>query len=169
MDKIQNQRRPLALGCGSFVSGAASAKSPTKQQTIKSKRSRSLVKWKRLATMPKGGFFSISLYNGAIGSADGFKRVHSAEPTRPRVNESVNRIDDALLTAAYPGGDGHSFHPKLLTKVILYAYTQHIYSSRQMPKPCEKPFSSCGWPVASVRNFVRFALNLPIEAYNRPK
>ncbi|MCE5171662.1 hypothetical protein LQV63_20465 [Paenibacillus profundus] len=42
----------------------------------------------------------------------------------------MNRLDDQLFAAAYPGGGRHSYHPKMLTKVILYAYTQRVYSSR---------------------------------------
>ncbi|OKP91918.1 transposase [Paenibacillus helianthi] len=43
-------------------------------------------------------------------------------------------IDDAIFDAAYPGGGRDSYHPKMLTKVIIYAYTQRIYSSRQIAK-----------------------------------
>ncbi|RKN82276.1 IS1182 family transposase [Paenibacillus ginsengarvi] len=50
------------------------------------------------------------------------------------VNAAVNRLDDAIFDAAYPGGGRDSYHPKMLTKVILYAYTQRIYSSRQIAK-----------------------------------
>ncbi|MGF7049967.1 transposase [Paenibacillus sp. DS2015] len=45
------------------------------------------------------------------------------------VNAAVNRLDEA-----YPGGGRDSYHPKMLTKVIIYAYTQRIYSSRQIAK-----------------------------------
>ncbi|MBA9088126.1 transposase [Fontibacillus solani] len=50
------------------------------------------------------------------------------------VNAAVNRLDDAIFDVAYPGGGRDSYHPKMLTKVILYAYTQRIYSSRQIAK-----------------------------------
>jgi transposase len=50
------------------------------------------------------------------------------------VNEAVNRLSDATFDAAYPGGGRDSYHPKMLTKVIIYAYTQRIYSSRQIAK-----------------------------------
>jgi len=50
------------------------------------------------------------------------------------VNEAVNRLDDKIFAAAYPGGGRDSYHPKMLTKVIIYAYTQRIYSSRQIAK-----------------------------------
>lgn len=50
------------------------------------------------------------------------------------VNAAVNRLDDKIFAAAYPGGGRDSYHPKMLTKVIIYAYTQRIYSSRQIAK-----------------------------------
>jgi transposase len=54
------------------------------------------------------------------------------------VNAAVNRLDDAIFDAAYPGGGRDSYHPKMLTKVIIYAYTQRIYSSRQIAKASGK-------------------------------
>jgi transposase len=50
------------------------------------------------------------------------------------VNEAVNKLDDAIFDAAYPGGGRDSYHPKMLTKVIIYAYTQRVYASRQIAK-----------------------------------
>ncbi|QUL58043.1 IS1182 family transposase [Paenibacillus tritici] len=50
------------------------------------------------------------------------------------VNTAVNRLDDSIFDAAYPGGGRDSYHPKMLTKVMIYAYTQRIYSSRQIAK-----------------------------------
>ncbi|MGF9714109.1 transposase [Paenibacillus naphthalenovorans] len=60
------------------------------------------------------------------------------------VNDAVNRLDDNIFAAAYPGGGRDSCHPKMLTKVIVYAYTQRIYSSRQIAKPSAKISCSCG-------------------------
>lgn len=50
------------------------------------------------------------------------------------VNDAVNRLDDRIFTVVYPGGGRDSYHPKMLTKIIIYAYTQRIYSSRQIAK-----------------------------------
>ncbi|GKU76650.1 IS1182 family transposase [Paenibacillus sp. L3-i20] len=50
------------------------------------------------------------------------------------VNAAVNRLSDRIFASAYPGGGRDSYHPKMLTKVIVYAYTQRIYSSRQIAK-----------------------------------
>ncbi|MFF2483123.1 transposase, partial [Paenibacillus sp. NPDC058071] len=50
------------------------------------------------------------------------------------INAAVNRLDDAIFDVAYPGGGRDSYHPKMLTKIIIYAYSQRIYSSRQIAK-----------------------------------
>lgn len=50
------------------------------------------------------------------------------------VNAAVDRLSDDIFAAVYPGGGRHSYHPKMMTKVIIYAYTQRIYSSRQIAK-----------------------------------
>ncbi len=50
----------------------------------------------------------------------------------------VNRVEDELdsepLLAKYKGGGTSSYHPGMMLKVIVYAYTQKIYSSRKIEK-----------------------------------
>ena len=50
----------------------------------------------------------------------------------------VNRVVDALditpLVAKYKGGGTSSYHPRMMLKVIVYAYSQKIYSSRKIEK-----------------------------------
>jgi transposase len=50
------------------------------------------------------------------------------------VNQAIDRmcIDDLL--ESYKGGGTSSYHPKMLLKVLIYAYTQRVYSSRQIAK-----------------------------------
>ncbi|WP_373271266.1 transposase [Paenibacillus sp. MY03] len=50
------------------------------------------------------------------------------------VNETVNHLDGKIFRDAYPGGGRDNYHPKMLTKVIIYAYTQQNYSSCQIAK-----------------------------------
>jgi transposase len=50
------------------------------------------------------------------------------------VNDAIGCIPDATFEAPYAGGGRPAYHPKMLTKVIVYAYTQRIYSSRQIAK-----------------------------------
>ena len=46
------------------------------------------------------------------------------------VDEMVEAIPDAQLFAHYTGGGRSPFHPKMMLKVILYAYSQKVYSCR---------------------------------------
>jgi transposase len=50
------------------------------------------------------------------------------------VNETIEKMDLAILMKPYKGGGTSSFHPKMMLKVLIYAYTQRIYSSRQIAK-----------------------------------
>ena len=36
------------------------------------------------------------------------------------INYALNRIDDHIFAAAYPGGGRNSYHPKMLTKILIY-------------------------------------------------
>lgn len=48
------------------------------------------------------------------------------------VHQVVEQIDDKILYRVYPGGGRAAYHPKMMLKVILYAYTKGIYSSRKI-------------------------------------
>ena len=50
------------------------------------------------------------------------------------VNETIDNMDLSILMRPYKGGGTSSFHPKMMLKVLIYAYTQRIYSSRQIAK-----------------------------------
>jgi transposase len=50
------------------------------------------------------------------------------------VNAGIEKMDLAPLLAQYKGGGTSSYHPKMLLKVVVYAYTQQLYSSRKIAK-----------------------------------
>lgn len=50
------------------------------------------------------------------------------------VNAFIERMDLGPLLAKYKGGGTSSYHPKMMLKVMIYAYTQRIYSSRRIAK-----------------------------------
>ena len=50
------------------------------------------------------------------------------------VNEMIDEIDLGPLVRQYKGGGTSAYHPKMLLKVIIYAYTQRTFSSRQIAK-----------------------------------
>jgi transposase len=50
------------------------------------------------------------------------------------VDNIIEQIDIDPLIKQYKGGGTSAYHPKMLVKVIIYAYTQRIFSSRQIAK-----------------------------------
>jgi len=50
------------------------------------------------------------------------------------VNLAVDRMKLNKVVSGYRGGGTSSYHPMMLLKVLIYAYTQRIYSSRQIAK-----------------------------------
>jgi len=48
------------------------------------------------------------------------------------VNEVVERIDIGALERSYKGGGTSSYHPRMLLKVLVYAYLRNTYSSRKI-------------------------------------
>ena len=50
------------------------------------------------------------------------------------INEYIERMDIEPLLERYKGGGRASYHPKMMLKVLIYAYTQKIYSSRKIAK-----------------------------------
>ena len=50
------------------------------------------------------------------------------------VNRAIDGIDLEPLMKQYQGGGTSSYHPRMMLKILVYAYTQRIYSSRQIAK-----------------------------------
>ncbi len=50
------------------------------------------------------------------------------------VNTAIEKMDTSALLTQYKGGGTSSYHPKMLLKVLVYAYTQQQYSSRKIAK-----------------------------------
>jgi transposase len=50
------------------------------------------------------------------------------------INELIDRMDLTAINKSYKGGGTSSYHPKMLLKVIVYAYAVQVYSGRQIAK-----------------------------------
>ena len=50
------------------------------------------------------------------------------------VNAMLDRIDLTPLRVHYKGGGASSYHPRMMLKVLVYAYSEKIYSSRRIAK-----------------------------------
>ena len=51
-----------------------------------------------------------------------------------KVSEAVETIDLWPVYNQYKGGGTSSYHPKMMLKVLIYAYSEQIYSSRKIAK-----------------------------------
>ncbi len=50
------------------------------------------------------------------------------------VDEMIDRLDITPLKRQYKGGGTSAYHPRMLLKVLVYAYTQQTFSSRKIAK-----------------------------------
>lgn len=67
------------------------------------------------------------------------------------VNQVVDAMDIQALIATYEGSGASAYHPRMLTKVLLYAYAMKLYTGRKIAK--------------ALREDVNF---MWLSAYNRP-
>lgn len=67
------------------------------------------------------------------------------------VNQVVDSLDLSSIINQYEGGGTSAYHPKMLTKVILYGYAMKIYTGRKLAK--------------AIRQDIHF---IWLAAYNRP-
>jgi transposase len=50
------------------------------------------------------------------------------------INKAIDRMDINFLIKTYKGGGTSSYHPRMLLKVIIYGYTERLYTSRKIAK-----------------------------------
>lgn len=48
------------------------------------------------------------------------------------VHIALEAMDPSILLSRYPDGGRPPYHPKMMLKVLLYAYTKRIYSSQKI-------------------------------------
>lgn len=57
--------------------------------------------------------------------------VSEGHPVRI-VDSIIDKVDIQSILATYSGGGTSGYHPRMLLKVLIYAYLKNIYSSRQI-------------------------------------
>ena len=48
------------------------------------------------------------------------------------VDQVIDKLDISPILEKYKGGGTSSYHPRMLLKVLIYAYINNIYSSRKI-------------------------------------
>lgn len=54
------------------------------------------------------------------------------------VNQVIEQIDLSALIKEYPGGGASAYHPRMLLKIIVFAYISNIFSSRKIAQACKE-------------------------------
>ncbi len=63
--------------------------------------------------------------------------IPSTHPVRI-LNNILDRIDVSKLLESYKGGGNSCFHPRMMLKVLIYAYLNNIYSSRKIERQLQE-------------------------------
>lgn len=87
--------------------------------------------------MAKVQFKSLPLRNPSLFPQDIFEKIPQNHPVR-LVNEVVDNLDIAHIIKQYKGGGTTSFHPKMMIKVLFFAYLKNIYSCRKIEKALQE-------------------------------
>lgn len=69
------------------------------------------------------------------------------------INEAIDGIELTPLLARYKGGGASSYHPRMMLKVLVYAYSQRIYSSRRIAKALREDITFMWLSANSVPDF----------------
>ncbi len=64
---------------------------------------------------------------------DIFKKIPENHPVRI-VDKVVDSLDVSFILKTYKGGGNSAYHPKVMIKILFYAYLNNIYSSRKIEK-----------------------------------
>lgn len=78
-------------------------------------------------------FKSESLKSPSLFPEDIFTKIPLDHPVR-LINSVVDELDISSILSQYKGGGTTSYHPRMMIKVLFYAYFNNIYSSRKIER-----------------------------------
>lgn len=78
-------------------------------------------------------FKSESLKSPSLFPEDIFAKIPLDHPVR-LINSVVDELDISSILSQYKGGGTTSYHPRMMIKVLFYAYFNNIYSSRKIER-----------------------------------
>ncbi|KAA6305008.1 hypothetical protein EZS27_043341, partial [termite gut metagenome] len=59
------------------------------------------------------------------------EKIPEDSPVR-LVNQVVDNLDISSIIESYEGGGSSSYHPRMMLKVVLFAYLNNVYSCRKI-------------------------------------
>lgn len=87
--------------------------------------------------MAKIQFKNLPLNSPSLFPQDIFEKIPNNHPVR-LINEVVDRLNIDHIIDQYKGGGTTSFHPRMMIKVLFYAYTTNVYSCRKIEKALQE-------------------------------
>lgn len=82
-------------------------------------------------------FKALPLDKPSLFPEDLYSRIPSNHSVR-LVNQVVDQLNIDTILAQYKGGGTSSFHPRLMIKILFYAYLNNIYSCRRIEKALQE-------------------------------
>lgn len=82
-------------------------------------------------------FKALPSHSPSLFPEDIFSKIPENHPVH-LVNEVVDKLDIGQLIKQYKGGGTTSFHPRMMIKVLFYAYLNNIYSCRRIEKALQE-------------------------------
>ena len=83
--------------------------------------------------MSKVSFKSLPLHSPALFPENIFDRIAENHPVR-LVSAVVDALDINTILKIYKGGGCSAYHPRMMIKVLFYAYLSNTYSCRKIAK-----------------------------------
>jgi transposase len=85
--------------------------------------------------MSKAVFKSCNQGQTSLFPASLEEKVPEDSPAR-LINQIVDSLDITKVIDTYKGGGTSSYHPRMMLKVVLFAYLNNIYSCRKIEGCC---------------------------------
>ncbi len=82
-------------------------------------------------------FKSLPSKTPSLFPEDIFEKISENHPVR-LINEVVDQLDLSTILKLYKGGGTTSYHPRMMLKVLFYAYFNNIYSCRKIEKALQE-------------------------------
>jgi transposase len=87
--------------------------------------------------MAKIVFKTLSSNQSVLFPSNLLERIPANHPVLV-VNETVNQLNIDCLLSRYKGGDTSACYPRMLLKMLFYAYLSNIYSCRKIAKALQE-------------------------------
>ena len=82
-------------------------------------------------------FKQLPLSAPSLFPEDIFEKISVNHPVR-LVSEVVDQLNIDAVIKQYKGGGTTSYHPRMMIKILFYAYTNNIYSCRKIEKALQE-------------------------------